>query len=316
MREMVLNHLSVNAPDSNLIEVLQWLDDLVRGMSQLIKSGVSARCIRTAKYVNKIQCLGDLSLYDVCLEMLRQRRSEEFLLFMRLVGKYPLLHDLESHIDDRFRGCGARDLPESDQQPLILCAIANFIAVGLPSKPVWSSDKLTVRFDELLPDDAGTIICVSEEIDQLTRFAHSEPIIERSRRRLLTDANPDELWKQRATIFPHLGFGPEVERNLKSYTASYPTIVGKLMELDTVAGVWSVDGGPVPKWTTKVTRESVSVLSNDTLRRARMFRSSRDTSELFDWHARFGSSGRIHLRLDVANKQVEIGYIGPHLPLK
>lgn len=312
----MLNHLSINAPDSNLIEIHQWLEDLVRGMNQLIIRNVSARCFRLAKDMNEIQCLVDYSLFDVCHKLRKQHRSEESLLFMRLASKYPLLNDLESHISDRFWGCDARALPKADQQPLILCAIADFIAVGFPSKRDWSCDKLIVQFDELLPDDEGTIICVSEEIDQLTTFAHAERIIERNRFRFLEDASPDELWKQRAAIFPYLDFAPGVQQNLKSYATLYSTIVRKLVELDRSAGVWRADGRPVPKWTTKVTRESDSVLSNENLRRARMFRSSRDVSELFDWHARFGSGGRIHLRLDAARKRVEIGYIGPHLPLK
>lgn len=316
MREMVLNHLSVNAPDSSLIQINQWLNDLVCGMSQLIKYNVAANYFRIAKDMHEIQCLVDYSLLDVCRELRKQHRSEESLLFMKLASKYPLLHDLESHISDRYWGCDARALPKTDQQPFILCAIANFIAIGFPSKPDWNCDKLIVQFDELLPDDAATIICVSEEIDQLTRSVHSESIIERNRRCFLKSANSDELWKQRAAIFPHLGFGLGVEQNLKRHSNWYFTIVRKLMDLDRSARDWHVEGGPVPKWTTKVTQESNSVLSNDKLRRARMFCSSRDTSELFDWHARFGSGGRIHLRLDAATKQVEIGYIGPHLPLK
>ena len=313
---MVLNHLSVYAPDSNLDQINQWLNDLVRGMKQLIENNVAAKYCRTAKSMNEIKCLVDYSLLDVCHELRKRHHSEESLLFMRLASKYPLLRDLESHISNRFWGCDAHALPKAEQQPLILCAIANFIAVGFPSEPDWSCDKLIVQFDEILPDDAGTIICVSEEIDQLTRSAHSVPIIERNRRCFLEAANPDELWRQRAAIFPNLGFGPGVEQNLMRYATWYSTIVGKLMELDRSAGKWRVDGGPVPKWTTKVTPESDSVLSNDNLRRARMFRSSHDTPELFDWHARFGSGGRIHLRLDAANKKVEIGYIGRHLPLK
>ena len=280
------------------------------------ENNVAARYCRTAKSINEIQCLGDYSLFNVCCELRKQHHSEESLLFMILASKYPLLRDLESHIRDRFWGCDARALPKTEQQPLILCAIANFIAVGFPSEPDWSCDKLIVQFDELLPDNAGTIICVSEEIDQLTRSAHSEPIIERNRRCFLEAANPDELWRQRATIFPNLGFGPGVEQNLRRYATWYSTIVGKLIELDRSAREWRVDGGPVPKWTTRVTPESDSVLSDGDLRRARMFRSARGTSELFDWHARFGSGGRIHLRLDATNKHVEIGYIGPHRPLK
>ena len=55
--------------------------------------------------------------------------------------------------------------------------------------------------------------------------------------------------------------------------------------------------------------------NGDTLREARRFRSSRGTRELFEWHARFGGNGRIHLRIDSTTREIEVGYIGHHLPL-
>ena len=48
----------------------------------------------------------------------------------------------------------------------------------------------------------------------------------------------------------------------------------------------------------------------------RRFRSHLGVRELFEWHARFGNSGRIHLRWDPKSREVEIGYIGNHLPLE
>ena len=74
-------------------------------------------------------------------------------------------------------------------------------------------------------------------------------------------------------------------------------------------------GSAMPSWTRKVTPESQPVMNDPRLREERRFRSHRGTRELFEWHARFGSSGRIHLRMDPSSREVEIGYIGPHLPL-
>ena len=50
--------------------------------------------------------------------------------------------------------------------------------------------------------------------------------------------------------------------------------------------------------------------------RARRFRSQRGQRETFEWHARFGGSGRIHLRFDAVAREVEVGYIGPKLPTR
>ena len=55
-------------------------------------------------------------------------------------------------------------------------------------------------------------------------------------------------------------------------------------------------------------------MSDPRLSAARMFRSHDGTRKLFEWHAKFGSL-RIHLLFDAGFRTVEIGYIGPHLPL-
>ena len=56
-------------------------------------------------------------------------------------------------------------------------------------------------------------------------------------------------------------------------------------------------------------------MSHPTLREARRFRSVKGTRVIFEWHARFGSGGRIHLRFDAGVREVEVGYVGDHLPL-
>ena len=63
-----------------------------------------------------------------------------------------------------------------------------------------------------------------------------------------------------------------------------------------------------------MTPESARVMQNPALREARCFRSGRGTMVLFEWHARFGSGARIHLRFDARTREIEIGYIGVHLP--
>ena len=91
------------------------------------------------------------------------------------------------------------------------------------------------------------------------------------------------------------------------------TVVNRLMDLDRAAGAWR--DGAAPSWTCKVTPESDRVMSQPRLREARRFRSAKGTRVIFAWHARFGSGGRIHLRFDARVREIEIGYVGSHLPL-
>ena len=313
MREMVLNHASVFVPRSNPVEISAWLRDLTVGMKQLLESEVVEKSLRTARNLYDTQCLSDYSLFDAYLGLQHRGYREEFRLFMGLSDKQPLLIEIDPCIGDRFLACEEQTLPAPDGEPLVLCAIADWIAIGFPSEPVWDRDRITVRFNELLPDE--TFEETSEEIDQLTRPAHGGAICKRHRERLLAGSDPVALWENREAAFPHLVFGPDVENHLKDQAHLFSTIVGKLKDLDRSAREWRDVGGSAPPWKTKVSPESTEKMRNRSFRKARTFQSHRGTREIFEWHARFGWGGRIHLRFDPTSREVEIGYIGPHLPL-
>lgn len=203
------------------------------------------------------------------------------------------------------------DTGELHNGRLVLGTITDGIAVGFPSDPVWDCDQLTIHFDELLPDER--IGEASEIIDNLTRSAHVQPICGRHRAGLRDQfTTAAALWNGKEQAFPNLIFGPEVEGHLSSLN-DLQVVVKRLASLNESASEWR--GGPMPTWKSKVTPESQSVMDDPRLREARRFRSHRGTRELFEWHARFGSRGRIHLRFDPRSLEVEIGYIGPHLPL-
>ena len=261
----------------------------------------------------EIFCSAGYSLSDAYQDLRRSGHREEYRFLVGLSVKAPLLRDVEECLEGRFRACEERVLPPDDGEPLVLCAIADWIAVGFPSEPIWDRDRITIHFNELLCD--GTIKKKSEEIDQLTRSAHAGPVCDRHHERLLAGSDPLTLWENRETAFPHLVFGPDVKDNLGSQAHLFSTIVGKLKGLDRSAREWRDVGGPAPPWWTRVTPESNEKMRNPSFRESRKFRSLRGTMEIFEWHARFGDSGRIHLRFDPDSREVEIGYIGPHLPL-
>ena len=313
MREMILNHASLLAPDGDRGKVADWLRQLAAGMSQLFNDRV-VRFLRTHKPPEELLCLANYSLADAYQDLRRSGYHEEYRFLVTLHLKTPLLHEIGEQVKDRFLACEEKMLPPGDGDPLVLCAIDDGIAVGFPSAPTWDRDRITVRFNQMLADQ--TIVEESEEIDQLTRPAHADPICERHRERLLAGSDPSTLWEKRETVFPHLVFGPGVENNLRERANLLPTIVGKLKDLDRSAQEWRNDPRlRRPPWRTKVTPESDSVMNHPRLQERRKFQSHLGGQELFEWHARFGAGGRIHLRFDPASKEVEIGYIGPHLPL-
>ena len=313
MREMVLNHASLASPEQHTAVV--WLKDVTVGMTMLVRDKIVERSLRMRQSLPETLCLPNWSLGDALQEMRKDGSRDEYLFFLRLASKVPLLSEIDRDIADRFRGCEAKILPTEDGEPLVLCAITAGIAVGFPSVSIWDCDQLTIHFIEMLPD--GSIGEASEMIDNLTRPAHAQPICRRHRAELRHHFTSfGSLWNDKELAFPNLVFGPDVERHLERLnTGDLQVVVKCLVSLDESASEWRVTGGAMPPWKCKVTPESQSAMDNPRLREERRFRSHRGMRELFEWHARFGSGGRIHLRFDPSSREVEIGYIGQHLRL-
>ena len=319
MREMILNHASLVAASRQ--DVPAWLANLASGMAALVNTGIVSATLRTHRSVHEIPCPEDgASLWGAYRELQRSGRRDESAFLMSLTGKVPLLSGVATEVRDRFllceaTACEAKTLPPEEGAPLVLCAVTDAVAVGFPSEPVWDRDRLTVAFRELLPNDSFGE--ADEAIDQLTRTVHAGPIADRHARWVRRRINvPADLWGEREEAFPHLTFGPDVEGQLGGLNPGWlTTVVNRLADLDASASAWQEAGGPVPSWTCKVTPENDSVMNNGKLREARRFRSVRGERLLFEWHARFGNGGRIHLRFDAGARTVEIGYVGGHLPL-
>lgn len=311
MREMVLNHASLAAEDSSV--AVGFLKDVVPGMAQLVEEETTAKVLRTAWFPAEIPCAPGFSLCDAMERLRRDGARDQYGFLVGMMTKASLLSDVEADVEHRFRTCEAKDLPPGDGEPLLLCALIGGVAIGFPTGAEWDRDRIIVVFDEL-QSDGTTFSEETEEIDHLARASHAALIYRRHLDRLRAGSNPGELWNNRQTIFPYLVFGPDVEAHLRE-VPRFHTVVERLAELNDDAESWRRDGGAMPRWTRKVVNESEGVRDDPRLREARRFRSCSGGTELFPWHVRFGRRWRIHLRFDAEHREVEIGYIGPHLPL-
>ncbi len=310
MREMILNHASLLP--CGRYEAVAWLADTASGMASLVEQGAATVNLRMCRTVHEIQCSPDRSLFEAYQDLRRKGALDEYRFLMSLSTKSPLLSDVGADVADRFRGCQEKTLPGEDGAPLLLCAVTDSIAVSLPSEPAWDHDRVTVNFLDLLPD--GTLMEAAEKVDNLARPCHGTAIAQRYRERLPPPRDAAAFWRMREQMFPHLTFGPDVEHQWEALNAGMlSTVINRLTDLDRAASAWL--DGPAPPWTCKVTPESDSVMSQPKLREARRFRSVKGTRKIFEWHARFGSGGRIHLRFDPRGREIEIGYVGKHLPL-
>ena len=310
---MVLNHASLRVGQRQRDEIAGWLIGLAHGMAELVKEGVVRSALRMERSPYETYCLDDYSLWDAYVDLRRGSHRDEFLFFVSLASKLPLLQDITAQIQERFLGCEGLSPPHDEGKPLLLCAIADWISISFPSQPDWNHSRLAVRFLELGPD--ARFEETREEIDNVAIPLHATEIMEQHRHRMLAGSDPTALWESRQTVFPNLGFCPGVEENLRSSAGLFSVIVGKLVLISQSADEWTIAGGPAPDWKTKVTREGTNVRNNPALLAARRFPSQDGGSRIFEWHARYGNNGRIHLYFDAAAQVIEIGYIGPHLPL-
>ena len=315
---MVLNHASVAT--SNLETATTWLKQLAIGMASLNRLGIGKSELRMGRHLHEIECTDDATMYDVMFSLRRSGARDEYRYLSRLSSKAPLLESVSEEVKDKFTRCevtglDARGLSPEDGAPLLYCAIADGIAVGFPSDPVWEQDQIDVYFEELQPD-GDELGEAAESIDNLTRPEHAEAISERHRANMRDVSYFGELWERRREIFPYLKFGLDVEGQLGQINPSASSaIVKKLSILDRDAKKWRESNTAMPEWSCRVRPESNSVRNNPSLIEARRFRSCNGNSEIFEWHANFGDD-RIHLRFDAETKEVEIGYIGEHLPLR
>lgn len=309
---MVLNHASLASAGQR--ETVERLPEVADGMASLVRDGVARAILRMCRPTHDIYSRDGRSLHDAYLQLRRGAR-DQFVFLMSLSTKAPLDDQLGPEIRDRFLLCEAKALPAEDGAPLVLCALSDAISISVPSERVWDQDRIRVQFQELLPD--ASFSQAEEEIDNLARADHAGSILQRHLGRLQHECSDAvDLWRRRGQMFPHLLFGPDVEEQLPELNAGWlRTLVRRLSDLDKAAEEWPDTGGAAPRWRTLVTPESERVMNNPTLREARRFRASNGEQVLFHWHARFGSGARIHLRFDARTYEIEIGYIGVHLPL-
>ncbi len=315
MQELIFNDASTAVPFASLDQAQDVLICVARGIAELIDSGYAQSVLRARRHSYEIGITTDASLLDGLLRMQRSRTGrEEARLWLSLSYKAPLLSELPADVVDRFQRCEPAAPRSELGAALVLCAHLGAVAVSLRTEPGWDVDELIIEFNELLPD--FTIVEVIENVDNLARRTHAQNILGRYRSRALDHLTQDTFWANRRLVFPNLSFGLDVEKQ-RAVVASnaFGTIARRLAELNAAAGQWVTTGGPAPNWPCKVTPESETTMKNEQLRSARVFRDPNGTDRLYEWHARFGAGGRIHLRFDASVRRVEIGYIGPHLPL-
>ena len=224
MREMVLNHASLLAPNQHI--AIEWLKDAASGMAELRRNGIVEASLRMSQPMEQTLCAPNWSLADARLALRGNPNvREEFMLLMTLAARVPLIDNADPEVAGRFEDCESATMTKEDGAPLVLCAIADHIAISFPSDPVWDRNSLTVNFIELLPD--GELEDTQETIDNLSRASHAQAISDRHREILLRFQDADTMWNTRQAAFANLEFHPDVKGSVDSLA---PVPFGKVAD--------------------------------------------------------------------------------------
>ena len=322
MRQFVLNHASLVA--ERQADVVPLLRDVVGGMTMLLNKNVANPILRMYSENPQIQCPASLSLNDlIWSDALKKERDLRYFL-IGVISKTSLLDNLEENYKDRFIGCEylsssssvgrSISLTPDEGAPLVLCAVTDWIATGFATND-WDCEQIVVHFSEL--QDDSSIENVSELVDNLTRDSHASFIIRTHYSKIQSALSKDTFWDSKYSAFPSLKFGHDVKKHISNLQVrDLSPLIKKLASLDQSCEQWKNEDLDFPKFNCKVSKESESVRNSPNLYNLRVFASSDGSQKFFEWHARFGSSGRIHFRILEDIKNIEIGYVGPHLPTR
>ena len=116
MREMVLNHASVWAP--NRRTAIGWLKDVSAGMGHLVSKKVTQAILRMQRPTQEIDCLHDYSLFDLYQDLRKSGARDEYGLLLRMSAKCPLLREVGFDVNDRFQACEAKQLRQKMESHL------------------------------------------------------------------------------------------------------------------------------------------------------------------------------------------------------
>ena len=185
------------------------------------------------------------------------------------------------------------------------------LAVSVNREP-WQHSLLTLH--RILLAEAHNGQLIEQEHDVPCRHATAEHHLEDhadwiDTNRVDAPRTPDELWHRRTHWFPDIAFVPPVRAQVRELGAANPAfcqIVEKLTALQHSVSTWN--GVGAPDWGIFVTGE------NEGRKGLCWFKDLDGHERLFDQHARFTpGEGRIHFRLDGANRRIVVAYVGRKL---
>jgi hypothetical protein len=182
-----------------------------------------------------------------------------------------------------------------------VAAILPGVLTSLGIDKLWDADVLALQHKG-----------AAYHVDHVANVDHANICVRRRRENLfetLTSRNFGEL-AQRA--FPNLSFGVDVPDQIRKFSANVlPLAFSRLRDLDTRVSDWK-RSEMLPERLPMITPESKGTM--DRYGNNRVFRNAQGAKATFECHMWIDKGHRIHLIKHDGERQIEVGYIGHHLP--
>lgn len=193
-----------------------------------------------------------------------------------------------------------------------LAAWVESMAISVDQQ-AWNFHEVNLEQHELFENDAGVLIEREAQVSvrHATRREHLDTHADWLEALTVNSPRtPDEMWRRRSYWYPGLAFLPRVESQIRSLHAAEPrfsSIHSRLEDLSSAIEAWR-DDQAFPTYGFKVTPEG------DKRRQLCQFVDLDGVERIFDTHCRFTpGKGRIHFRLDGANRELIIAHVGDKL---
>ncbi len=303
--ELVFNELSCEKPAPSVELARQHIESFVLTMVEATRRGVK-RNIRSTCDLQQLELGPGYHWWDWRHDRLVRRELQQY--FRSITTKYPALSDAPT-IERELLGC---DFFHKGRKAagLGVAHRLDSLAVSLPSSDAWNCAAILIEIQELCNGDIEQFsdnvrhACYANHV----RNDHPDWI---KQRLISLVKNGSELWDRSAEFFPKLMFCDAVASQMASLPAiALPSVMRGLFQLNQYAGEWVSGGFNERQVGCMVSPDSQSTMQQYAAERT--FRCPDGQPYTFSWHAKVGF-WRIYFRWNDTNRQLLIGYVGPHL---
>jgi hypothetical protein len=295
-----LNERSHPTGDIHPALAIQLLTDLVNVLLQ-IKKIVPQMALITSEPLSTLSIGQNYSVSLWLNEASVDRERARFLLSLGQQAPFRIAKDLFGDPDPGitvYRHAG------QTVEGIGLAHLYGGMPVSFCTGDLWRVPALTLEAQQLLESGEQTFTFELRHAALVDHVKTHREWLRALRRKDI--ANATDLYSRRSELFSHIDFGLGIKSDLERLQpAAFLQVVEYLGRMDDALDEWNPENQPIPQYPPNTTDESASRKSLCN------FPGITGVREQFTWHGRYTpGAGRIHFRLQHAQRRVVVGYIG------